>query len=141
MKKNYLFLILIPFLMAFQCESDLPAPYDNLNSLGLLGTWEIQNEIINGNLSDIIPRCCEFIEFYADDDITDNKGLYFQNDSQGTVSNGTFEVDLSNLTIVFIDDNNVEFVVAFTMDDTQQDLTLEFTEDDTNYTQGWAKIN
>jgi hypothetical protein len=50
--------MLFPFLMAFQCESDDYAPFDILDTTGLLGSWEIQDEIINGNISDMIPKCC-----------------------------------------------------------------------------------
>ena len=42
-------LVLAPLLMAFQCESDDPTTFDNLEASGLLGRWEIQDEIIIGN--------------------------------------------------------------------------------------------
>ncbi|MCA0132134.1 hypothetical protein [Winogradskyella alexanderae] len=141
MKKKLLILMLVPFLVAFQCESNDPAPFDNLESTGLLGSWEIQNEILNGNISDMIPRCCEFLEFDPDDNIRDNIGLLTYNDTQGLVNSGTFEVDLNNQTILFIDDDNDQLLITYSIDETQGTLTIDFTEGDTIITQDWARIN
>jgi len=132
--------MLFPFLTAFQCESDDPAPFDILDTTGLLGSWEIQDEIINGNISDMIPKCCEFLEFDPDDNITDSKGLLTYTDSQGLVNSGSFEVNLDNQTILFIDDENDEFIFDFSINDSQERLTVDFTEDGTNYTQTWIRI-
>ena len=140
MKKYLKFLVIIPFLMAFQCESDDPAPFDNLEQIGLLGQWEIQDEVINGNISDMIPRCCEFLSFESDDDILDNKGLLTYTDSQGLVNNGTFEVNIDNENILFIDNDNGEFIFDFSINDSQEILTIDFSEDEINYTQSWTRI-
>ncbi|MDY2586929.1 hypothetical protein [Winogradskyella aquimaris] len=141
MKKYLQILLFTPFLMAFQCESDDPAPFDNLETTGILGSWEIQDEVINGNISDMIPRCCEFLEFDPDDDIRDNKGLLTYNDSQGLVNSGTFEVDFDNQIILFIDNDDDEFLFTFSLDESQDILTIDFNEDGTDYTQNWVKIN
>ena len=141
MKKYLKLVLLVPFLMAFQCEGNDPAAFDNLDASGLLGSWEIQDEIINGNISDMIPKCCEFLEFDPDDDITDSKGLLTYIDSQGLVISGTFEVDFDNQTILFIDDDNDEFLFEFSVDDSQNNLTIDFMEDGTNYEQVWARVN
>jgi len=140
MKKYLKWLVIIPFLMAFQCESDDPAHFDNLVEIGLLGQWEIQDEVINGNISDMIPRCCEFLNFESDDDIRDYKGLLTYTDSQGWVNNGTFEVDIDNETILFMDNENDEFIFDFSINDSQEILRLDFTEDGINYTQSWTRI-
>ncbi|MBT8260525.1 MAG: hypothetical protein KJN82_04360 [Bacteroidia bacterium] len=138
--KYLMFLFLTPLLMAFQCESDDPALFDNLDTTDLLGRWEIQDEILNGNISDMIPRCCEFLEFDPDDVITDRNGYLTYTDSQGLVNSGTFEVTLDNQTILFIDEENNEFVFDFSINDSQENLTIDFTEDETNYTQTWVRI-
>lgn len=140
MKKHLFLLMLFPCLTAFQCESDDPAPFDILDTTGLLGSWEIQDEIINGNISDMIPKCCEFLEFDPDDNITDSKGLLTYTDSQGLVNSGTFEVNLDNQTILFIDDENDEFIFDFSINESQENLMVDFTEDGTNYTQTWIRI-
>lgn len=141
MKKYLKILMITPFLMAFQCESDDPAPIDNLEEIGLIGRWEIQDELINGNISDMIPRCCEFLEFEPDNDIRDYKGILSYTDSQALVNNGTFEVDINNQTILFIDNENDEFLFEFSLDGFEENLTIDFTEDGTNYSQSWSKIN
>lgn len=138
--KYFRLLVIAPILMAFQCESDDPAQFDNLETTGLLGKWEIQDEIINGNISDMIPKCCEFLEFYPDDDITDSKGFLTYTDSQGLVNSGTFEVNLDNQTILFIDNENDEFIFDFSINNSEENLTIDFIEDGTNYTQSWNKI-
>lgn len=138
--KKLRFLIFVPFLMAFQCESDDPALFDNLEAKGLLGQWEIQHEVMNGNISDMVPKCCEFLEFNPDDNIRDNKGLLTYTDSQGLVNNGVFEVEINNETILFIDNENDEFIFDFSVNDSRDRLTIDFTEDDVTYTQIWFRL-
>jgi len=94
------------------------------------------NEII----SDMIPRCCEFLAFIPDDTIRDNKGLLTHTDSQGLVNSGTFEVDIDNQTILFIDNENDEFVFHFSINDSQEILTIDFTENASLFTQSWIRI-
>lgn len=127
-------------LMAFQCESDNPTSFDSLEATGLLGRWEIQDEIINGVISNMIPKCCEFLEFNPDDNIRDSIGFLTYSDSQDIVNSGIFEVDLNNQSILFIDDESDEFKFEFAVDDSLENLTVDFTEDETNYTQTWVKI-
>ncbi|MBU2940806.1 hypothetical protein KO494_14755 [Lacinutrix sp. C3R15] len=134
------FIILAPFLMAFQCESDDPSSFDNLEATGLLGRWEIQDEIINGSISDMTPKCCEFLEFNLDDNIKDTIGFLTYTDSQDVVNIGVFEVELNNQSIIFTDEESDEFTFEFEVDDVQQNLTLDFTKDGTNYIQTWVKI-
>jgi len=133
-------LFLAGLLMAFQCESDDPAPIDNLEPIGLFGRWEIQDEVMNEIISDMIPRCCEFLTFIPDDTIRDNKGLLTHTDSQGLVNSGTFEVDIDNQTILFIDNENDEFVFHFSINDSQEILTIDFTENASLFTQSWIRI-
>ena len=133
-------LFLTGLLMAFQCESDDPASIDNLEPIGLFGRWEIQDEVMNEIISDMIPRCCEFLAFIPDDTIRDNKGLLTHTDSQGLVNSGTFEVDIDNQTILFIDNENDEFVFHFLINDSQEILTIDFTENASLFTQSWIRI-
>lgn len=133
-------LFLAGLLMAFQCESDDPSSIDNLEPIGLFGRWEIQDEVMNEIISDMIPRCCEFLAFIPDDTIRDNKGLLTHTDSQGLVNSGTFEVDIDNQTILFIDNENDEFVFHFSINDSQEILTIDFTENASLFTQSWIRI-
>ena len=141
MRKQLTILLLVSSLMACQREGNDPAPFDSLEATGILGRWEIADEVMNGVISDMLPRCCEFLEFIPDDNIGDYKGLLTHTDSQGLINSGTFEVDIANLTILFIDDDNDEFSFDFSVDDSQENLTIDFTEDGTNYTQGWVRMD
>ncbi len=134
------FLFLAPLLLAFQCESDEIEVADNLDTTGLFGSWEIQDEIINGNISDMIPKCCEFLRFDKDGDVSDNIGLLTYTDSQGLVNDGIFEVDLDNQTILIIYDDNDTFMFDFSVNNAQEILTIDFSENGTNYTQTWIRI-
>ena len=141
MRNQIFILLLVSSLMACQREGNDPGPFDSLEATGILGRWEIQDEIINGNISDMIPKCCEFLEFDPDDNIADNKGLLTNTDSQGLINSGTFEVDFDNQTILFIDDDNDEFAFEFSVDDSKENLTIDFTENGTNFTQRWIKVD
>ena len=140
MRNEVIMLLLVLSLMACQREGNDPAPFDSLEATGILGRWEIANEVMNGVISDMLLRCCEFLEFIPDDNIGDDKGLLTSTDSQGLVNSGIFEVDIANQTILFIDDGNDEFTFEYSVDDSQENLTIDFTEDGTNYTQGWVRI-
>ncbi len=141
MRNQIFILLLASSLMACQREGNDPAPFDSLEATGILGRWEIQDEIINGNISDMIPKCCEFLEFDPDDNVTDNKGLLTNTDSHGLMNSGTFEVDFNNRTIVFIDDDSDEFTFEFSVDDSHENLTIDFTENGTNSTQRWIRVD
>ena len=140
MKKYLQLMLFLPFLMAFQCESNDPTPIDNLEATALFGRWEIADEITNGAISDMLPKCCEFLEFIPDDNISDYKGLLTHTDSQGLINSGTFEVDIANQTILFGDDYNDELTFEYSVDDSQENLTIDFTESGTNFTQVWVRI-
>lgn len=126
------------------CEKDEEndaAPLDRLEAIGILGRWEIADEAVNGGIgiSDLLPRCCRFLEFTPDDNIDDHKGL-LTSTSAGPANMGTFEVDVANQTILFIDDDDDEFIFSFLLDDSQENLTIDyFTEDGTNYIQRWVR--
>jgi hypothetical protein len=126
--------------MAFQCESNDLVLIDSLEATGLFGRWEIADEVTNGVISDMLPKCCEFLEFDPDDDITDSKGLLNYTDSQGLVNRGTFEVDIANQTILFVDNDNDEFTFEYSLDDSQENLTIASTEGGANLTQVWVRI-
>lgn len=123
------------------CEKDEDndaAPFDRLEAIGILGRWEIADEVMNGIISDMLPRCCEFLEFIPDDNFGDYKGL-LTSTKIGSVNNGTFEADVANQMISFMDDDNHEFIFNYSVDDAQENLTIDFTEGETNYTQRWVR--
>jgi hypothetical protein len=139
MKKYFKWMLFVPFLMSFQCEDNDPVPLDKLEETGLFGRWEIQDEAMNGVISDMLPRCCEFLEFQPDDNVRDYLGMLTYT-GNGLVNRGSFEVDIINHTVLFIDDDNDEFTFEFEVDQAQEQLTIDFTEDGANFTQTWLKI-
>lgn len=137
--KYFRIIVFLPLLMAFQCEDDIEIADDNLNDSGLLGTWEIADETVNG-ISDMLPICCEFFEFNPDDNKQDFTGLFVYTDSMGDVYDGLFTVDQTNQTLLFEwDDEQITY--GYELDSSQEHLTFTFTEDNLNYVQGWVKID
>jgi len=104
----------------------------------VLGRWEISNEVRNGFISDMLPKFCEFLEFDTDENKRDYKGFLTYIDSQGSINSGSFIMDITNLMILFTDNN--EFIFEFSEGYSQENLIIDFTEDGTNYTQTWVKL-
>jgi hypothetical protein len=61
------------------------------------------------------------------------KAFLTYTDLQGLINSGSFKVDITNLTILFTD--NDEFIFEFSEGDSQENLIVDCTEDGTNYTQ------
>jgi hypothetical protein len=139
--KKQLLLLLLPFLMAFQCEEDDTPPFDVLNETGLFGLWEIQAEVINGSIDDMLPKCCEFLQFSRDGNPDDFKGFLTYTDAQGLARGGIFEADTTAETVTFIDDDNNIFIFEFSVDATTGILSISFTEEGMTYTQNWVLID
>ena len=68
-------LLIAPLLMAFQCDEDEQLREDELDGTGIYGRWELDSEFI-GNISDLLPKCCRFYEFFPDDNPEDQSGLF-----------------------------------------------------------------
>lgn len=78
-------IILLPLLMAFTCGEEIKYPNDRLLDIGILGSWEISGESING-ISELTVKCCRFMEFKPDDNKQDFRGrfIYREGDRQMT---------------------------------------------------------
>ncbi|WP_145990406.1 hypothetical protein [Psychroflexus sp. MES1-P1E] len=103
-----------------------------------MGRWEISNEVMNGFISDMLPKFCEFLEFDTDENKRDYKGFLTYIGSQGLINSGSFIVDITNLMIFFTD--NDEFIFEFSEGDSQENFIVDFTKDGTNYTQTCVKL-
>ena len=70
-------------MMAFQRDEEVKYPNDRLLDIGLLGSWEIAEESING-ISDLTVKCCMFLDFGPDDNKQDFRGrfVYREGDRQ-----------------------------------------------------------
>lgn len=131
----------MPLLMAFQCDHDPVKIEDGLNQTGLLGRWEIADEIMNDGISDLLPKCCQFFEFNTDENKKDFQGVYTYTDGMGIEYSGLFTADLTNEKIIFVNNEKELFVYGFSVDDSELNLTLTFTQNGIKYLQGWIKIN
>jgi hypothetical protein len=78
------------------------------------------------------------LDFDTDENKRDYKGFLICTVSQGLIKSGSFEVDLTNLMILFTD--NDEFIFEFSEGDSQKNLIIDFKEDGTNYIQTWVKL-
>jgi hypothetical protein len=132
-------LLLIPFLMSFQCDEDILLKDDELYRTDLLGRWEIADETISG-ITDLLPKCCKFFEFNINNNGDDLIGDFYYTDSSGTNTNGIFTVDTVNQTITFEQEGKQPVVYNYVLDATKEYLTFSFNQDNKAYVQGWAKV-
>ena len=130
-------LLLVPFLMAFQCDEDTALIEDPLIDTGLLGRWEIADETVNG-INDLLPKSGRFFEFNPDDNPDDLQGL-FSFTEVGGVYSGVFTVDEVNQTILFQRDERDPVIFVYSINSRQDYLTFTFIEDDVEWVQGWAR--
>lgn len=131
---------MVPLFMAFQCNDEIETIEENLNETGLLGRWEITDEVVNG-IDDMLPKCCRFFQFDPDDNKQDLTGLFTFIDFTGDYS-GIFTVDQTKQQIIFQREGREPVVYDFTMNSSQDYLTFSFIEEENlNYVQGWAKRN
>ncbi|MFD0932651.1 hypothetical protein ACFQ0R_08615 [Psychroflexus salinarum] len=110
-------IIILPLLIAFQCNEDElhTIENDNLNETGLIGGWEISAETING-ISDMLPKCCRFLDFYINSNPDDLKGDYKYSDDSG-LYDGEFTIDITENQIIFDNFNNEQVIYSFSIDD------------------------
>lgn len=130
-------LLIVPLLMAFQCDEDDPLPIDELDGIGIYGRWEIDSEFI-GNISDLLPKCCRFYEFFPDDNPEDQMGLWTYTDETG-VFNGVFTLNDDDQNILFERENRTPITYGYSLTDAKDYLTFTFVVDGANYEQGYIR--
>jgi hypothetical protein len=134
MKASYLILIVLILLTA-GCSKNEPAPYDALEETGLLDRWEIQKTIVDG-IADLSAECCTFIEFNKDSHPDDLKGD-FRSYGVGYETNGIFEVNTVNLTILF-DYNNKQRSYGFDIEENL--LALSYEDEGRQVMETWVRV-
>lgn len=125
--------------MAFTCGEEVEFPNDRLNDIGILGTWEISDESING-VSDLTVKCCKFIEFVPDDSKEDFRGRFTYRDG-AVMSKGFFTVYPDEETIVFVFDGERETEYQYEFNVPMDSVTFTFSEDDSDFVQNWDKVD
>ena len=137
MKKLKLLLVM-PLLMAFQCDDETDLSEDPLIDTGLLGRWEIADETIGG-ISDLSVKCCRFFEFNPDDNLEDLNGEFFYEDETG-VYQGMFSVDSETGTILFRREGRNPATYEYSLNGDQDYLMFTFTDNDADFEQGWSRV-
>lgn len=127
-------------LLALTCGEDVKYPNDKLLDIGVLGTWEISVESING-ITDMTVNCCRFMDFVPDDNNQDLKGRFIYRDGERQISEGFFTVNPNQETIFFLWNDDKELVYQYKFSNSFDYLTFTFSEDDLDFVQGWAKID
>lgn len=138
MKHIVRLLVFIPLLLAFQCDDDSAATEEPLLDTGLLGKWEIADETING-LSDLLPKCCIFIELEPDKNVLDFSGIYTATYSDSEVYTGSFELKQNENQIIFRRQDQEDLFYTFSLNEAKNYLSLSFSENGANIKQGWNK--
>lgn len=138
--KKLRFLVLMPLLMAFQCDDEISHTNenDNLYDTRLLGYWEIVEEVENGDMSDMQPKCCLFVDFLIDSNPDDLQGDYRYTDESG-VDDGKFTVNRTENQIIFNNAENEQLIYEYSIYDSGDKLTFTFTENDSEIIQNWTK--
>ena len=87
------------------CNKAIPQSDDLLFHVGLLGQWEISSRTING-VTDLSVQCCEFLELSSDSIVSDLSGLWYYDDGDTIMNQGTFLVDTVEGDIQFYSQNS-----------------------------------
>ena len=104
MRKSLLFSVVSLWALT-GCNKAIPHIDDLLFEVGLLGQWEISSRTING-VTDLSVQCCEFLELTSDSIASDLSGLWFYDDGDTIINEGTFVVDTVDGDIQFYSQNS-----------------------------------
>lgn len=99
---------LFALLLLLGCKKEEPVPadpdpVDMLESIGLLGEWEIEGREVAG-ISGGAALCCEFLDFLADTNPEDHSGT-FSYAGNGHQYAGTFQLTPADSSLIFAYDN------------------------------------
>ncbi len=112
----------------FSCADD-DTSFNRLEASDILGLWEIESRGIN-DISSTEAFCCESLLLSEDSNLSDLKGTYSYD--YGSVTNGTFELNTENSTIVFRSENDTENIFNYTIEDNLLEIYF-FDENDRNW--------
>ena len=104
MQKSLLFSVVALWVLT-ECNKAIPQSDDLLFEVGLLGQWEISSRTING-VTDLSVQCCEFLELSSDSIVSDLSGLWYYDDGDTIMNQGTFLVDTVEGDIQFYSQNS-----------------------------------
>lgn len=132
--KTKIILSLFLSLTFLGCTED--ESVDVLTSINVIGKWEIESRFTN-NISNMAVLCCEFIEFKTDDNIEDYAGQ-FKSESFGLTNEGTFDVNVTDNTIL-IDLGNRQILCDYSINADKLNLIYTDENNDT-IDEIWKKV-
>jgi hypothetical protein len=136
---KYLLVLFLLILTVFtSCEkneeNDKIEPSDKLEQFGILGKWRLQSLTING-ITDMIVHY-DTIGFTTGIESNDLMGE-FRSVGAGYETNGSFELNNENNTIIF-DNNNTQKLYEFLISGNY--MTFKYNEDSIEYIEDWSKV-
>ena len=136
---KYLLVLSLAIMTVFtSCEKDEGndniEPSDNLEQFGMFGNWKLDSREING-ISSLAVECCDYIEFKTDSNLTDLKGLFRAN-GVGYETNGVFELDTLNETIVLSYDDKQK---VFGIQISDNRIVFSYLENNDSIVEHWIK--
>ncbi len=121
-------------MMLTACDSDDSLSVDELEAIGVIGAWEIEQREVNG-VSSLTVLCCDFIEFTTDENLLDLVGQ-FRSYGVGYETLGTFEINTTDQTILFTWDNR-QLLYSF---EVQSDaLIFQYDDHGDNVSETWRR--
>ena len=108
---------------------------DNLQKVGVLGTWKLNSRAING-ISSLAVECCDFIKLKSDSLATDLKGFYSAF-GVGYEINGQFGLSEAIDTIEFIADGEQKIVYEVQISDSS--MVFSYKENNDAIVENWRK--
>ncbi|MDT0608321.1 hypothetical protein [Croceitalea rosinachiae] len=130
-------LLLVPLLMAFQCDDEINAEEDLLFESGIYAGWQLTSQSIDG-ISDLTPLPETLLEFYPDNNTQDNRGEYNLEELSANIV-GVFIMDQTEQTITFKREGSSDVIYDYTINSDKDFITFSFTESDAQFEQGWTK--
>ena len=114
MKKIDTLLTILICVLMMNCTNDDSNPStETLENTGVLGRWDVNARGIN-NITSGEAFCCETLELMDDTNPSDLRGKYIYD--YGTITNGTFSVDLENSVFTFTTENEHTNTLFFNLD-------------------------
>lgn len=118
------------------CSKENPGQeLDALQQIGIPGQWKLEIRLVNG-ITNLAVKCCDYIDLKTNDQPNDLKGN-FTSTGSGYETNGTFELDTIENTILF-EFKNKQLLYSYQLDGNV--LTFEYSENGQAVIEDWWRI-
>lgn len=110
---------LLSFFLINCSNDDSNTMSESLESIDVLGRWEVSARGTN-NVTSAEAFCCETLELMDDSNPQDLKGIFSYD--YGTITNGTFTVDLNDDVFIFTTEDDTTNSLYFNRDADQLEV-------------------